>query len=72
MNADKPWWYRIPAGPLGVIITCGVAVVIILRTPDITNAGIVGAVFAGGIAGFLTQFVQGMAQARHDERSTPE
>ncbi|WP_180685913.1 hypothetical protein [Streptomyces gossypiisoli] len=69
MRAGTPWWYRVPTRPLGIIVTCVVAIAIILSTPDITTGGIVAAVLAGGCAGLLTQFVQGAAQARHDGRA---
>ncbi|MET8677079.1 hypothetical protein ABZW18_05625 [Streptomyces sp. NPDC004647] len=69
MGAGTPWWYRIPTKPLGIVVTCGVAMAITVSTPDIATAGIVSAVLAGGCAGLLTQFIQGVAQARHDERS---
>ncbi|MFF3337817.1 hypothetical protein [Streptomyces flavidovirens] len=72
MGAGTPWWYRIPTRPLGIIVTCVVAIGIILSTPDIAIGGIVAAVLAGGCAGLLTQFVQGAAQARHDERERQE
>jgi hypothetical protein len=61
MGASKPWWYRIPTRPLGIIVTCVVAIGIFASTPDIATEGIVAAVLAGGCAGPLTQFVQGMA-----------
>ncbi|WP_406172237.1 hypothetical protein [Streptomyces sp. NBC_00996] len=69
MGARTPWWYRIPTKPLGIVITCVVAIAIIVSTPDIATGGIVAAVLAGGCAGLLTQFIQGVAQARHDARS---
>ncbi len=69
MKAGTPWWYRIPSRPLGILVTCGVAVAIVLSTPDISTNGVVAAVLASGCAGLLTQFVQGMAQARYDEGS---
>ncbi|NUK18278.1 hypothetical protein [Streptomyces lunaelactis] len=69
MGAGTPWWYRIPTKPLGVIVACGVAIAVIVSSPDISTGGIVAAILVGGCAGLLTQFIQGMAQARHDERS---
>ncbi|GAA1919802.1 hypothetical protein [Streptantibioticus ferralitis] len=69
MGSNKPWWYRIPTRPLGVIVTCGVAAVIILTTPDIGTDGVLCALLSSVCAAFLTGFVQGVAQARHDEHS---
>ncbi|MBC9724958.1 hypothetical protein [Streptomyces sp. TRM68367] len=69
MGAGTPWWYRGPTRPLGIIVTCAVAIAIIVSTPDIATGGIIVAIIAGGCAGLLTQFVQGAAQARYSERS---
>ncbi|WLW55248.1 hypothetical protein [Streptomyces sp. YU58] len=72
MGAGTPWWYRVPTRPLGIIVTCAVAIAIIVSTPEIATGGIVAAIFAGGCAGLLTEFVHGAPQARYDERSQQE
>ncbi|MGW3121361.1 hypothetical protein ACWDBW_30130 [Streptomyces sp. NPDC001107] len=68
MGTGTPWWYRIPSRPLGIIVTCGFAVAIILCAPDSSTNDMVAAVLAGACVGFLVQFIQGMAKARYDER----
>ncbi|MFE6592537.1 hypothetical protein [Streptomyces sp. NPDC057781] len=72
MGAGTPWWYRMPTRPLGIIVTCAVAIAIIISAPDIATGGIVAAMLGGGCVGLLAQFVQGAAQARYDERSRQE
>ncbi|MCB5908118.1 hypothetical protein [Streptomyces pinistramenti] len=67
MSNTPPWWYRIPATPLGIIICTVATVAFIALGRDIEQLPV--AVGIGLIVGLLTAFGRGMAQARWDERN---
>lgn len=60
---EKPWWYRLPVIPVGLIVYSVVGIVFFTA-----GASVAVSLGTGLAVALAAAFVRGMAAAAHDER----